>query len=241
MGKNIYQEKFRLRVSDYDCHDRLNVSSILDLCQDVAGKHADELKVGFDDFIKENKVWMIIRTQIEFVEYPSLSSTVLVKTWPHQPNRIDMDRDYLITSEDGSKVFVKASQKWVGCSSITRSLIRARDIHFDIDGYYEERLFDNDFSKLDFDDSSFEEVVTKTSYLDLDHNGHINNVKYFNYILNSISELQGKVIKKMQIDYLHELAKNLEVLLKYKIDDKTIYVKGYSNNIESFACKIIIE
>ena len=111
MGENIYLEKFRLRVSDYDYKDQILLSAILDLCQDVAGKHAIELGVGYDDMIVQDKIWMVIRTKVEVIKNPPFSCNVLVETWPIEPNRVDMDREYLIMSEDGKEEYIKVTSK----------------------------------------------------------------------------------------------------------------------------------
>ena len=66
MGNEIYEELFRLRVSDFDCFDRLTPFAILDLSQDIAGKHAANLHVGYDDLISNDVVWMLLRTRYEF-------------------------------------------------------------------------------------------------------------------------------------------------------------------------------
>lgn len=242
MSNSFFKEKFRLRVSDFDCHDNLLVSTILDLCQDVAGKHAESLNVGFDKMINEDKIWMILRTKFEIVKQIPLYSTVVVKTWPCKPGRVDMDREYVILSEDEKETYVKITSKWVVCSYSTRKLLKAREADFVIDGYLEEKNFEGSFDKIeDCDLSNCNEAFVNTTYLDLDHNGHINNIKYGNFIVNAIEEIQDKKIKSMQIDYRQELSKNVPVKMKYRIKDKIFFVKGYSNNIESFIAKIEIE
>ena len=45
----------------------------------------------------------------------------------------------------------------------------------------------------------------------------------------------------MQIDYVHELKKDFPVEIQYMRRDKTFYVKGISNGVESFLAKIEIE
>ena len=62
-----YSEKFNLRINDFDCHDRILISSILDLFQDVAGKHATKLKIGFNDLIIKNRLWAIVRTKFKII------------------------------------------------------------------------------------------------------------------------------------------------------------------------------
>ena len=46
---------YRLRVSDYNCHDRLAPYAILDLFQDIAGKHANSYQMSFED-LKSNLI-----------------------------------------------------------------------------------------------------------------------------------------------------------------------------------------
>jgi hypothetical protein len=56
-----------------------------------------------------------------------------------------------------------------------------------------------------------------------------------------IEEIQNKAIKNFQIDYLHELKANEDVVLNYYVENNTIYVKGSSLNEDSFIAKIEIE
>ena len=71
-----YQENFRLRISDFDTFDHLTPHAVLDLFQDVAGKHADLIGVGFDKMIKDNLIWVLLRTKYEVIKNPPLYSTV---------------------------------------------------------------------------------------------------------------------------------------------------------------------
>ena len=242
MGNKSYEEIFRLRASDYDRYNRVNMSTILDLCQDIAGVHAEELHVSYEEMLAEDKIWMVLRTKIEVLKYPPLFANVLVRTWPLKPNRVDMDRDYLIMSKDGKETYFKVVSKWVACTYSTRRLVRARDIHFDVDAYEETSLFEGPFNKLDLpEEHEYQSNIVTSTFLDLDHNGHINNVKYFNYIIISIEELQDKVIKNMQIDYIHELSKDTPIEIRYFKENNIFDVKGISNDIESFVAKIEVE
>lgn len=239
---NVYKEKFRLRVSDYDKLDQVLISSILDLCQDVAGKHAIELGVGYDDMIVRDIIWMIIRSKVRIIKNPPFSSNVVVKTWPCAPGRLDMEREYLILSEDEKEEYAHVTSKWVLCSNSTRRLLRAKEAEFNIDSYLEDKLFNEAFDKVSFDENKeLKTSIVKTNYLDLDHNGHINNVKYANFMMLGIEEIQNKAIKNFQIDYLHELKANEDVVLNYYVENNTIYVKGSSLNEDSFIARIEIE
>ncbi len=242
MNNSVYEEKFKLRINDYDNRDHIYLGAIMDLFQDVAGSHADLLHIGYDDLIKNDLIWMILRNKVEIYNTKPKSDYIIVKTWPHVPGRVDMDRDYVIYSEDG-ELIAKGCSKWVICSYTTRKLIRAKDFNYHIDDFCENVNFDEPFDKVIFDDEygNFKMGEIKTTFLDVDHNGHINNTKYLNYIFICVEEIQNKEIKKFQIDYLHELTKNSIVTIKYYQIGKTIFVKGISCNQDCFVAKIEME
>ena len=47
-----YKRQFNLRINDFDCHDNILMSTVLDLFQGVAGDHANLLGIGFEEFKK---------------------------------------------------------------------------------------------------------------------------------------------------------------------------------------------
>ena len=60
-------------------------------------------------------------------------------------------------------------------------------------------------------------IKEKPSYLDLDHNGHINNAKYTNFVVNNIKELHHKEIVACQIEYIQELRdEEFDLICNYK-------------------------
>ena len=48
----LWKKEYYLRASDFDKFNHIKPSAVLDLFQDAAGQHADELGVGFDQMIK---------------------------------------------------------------------------------------------------------------------------------------------------------------------------------------------
>lgn len=236
--ESFYQEKFRLRISDFSMHDELLPQAILDLFQDVAGKHADNLKIGFNDLIHRDLIWVLLRSKFEIVKNPKLYSTVIVKTWPKQKGKIDFDREYLITDENGD-VLVKGISKWVIVNFKTRRMSFTRDINYDCEILNDEN-FIGAFPKIeDFDITNLDFYQDKTSFCDLDHNGHVNNAKYAKYVLNTIKLDKNEKIKSFQLDHIKELSPDIVIKNYYKRENKNIYVKGITeDNIVSYICKI---
>ena len=100
MDRRYYTESFRLRVNDFDCNDRVLVSSILDLCQDVAGMHAITLGVGYKQMITQNKIWMVIRTKMEIIK-PFINNKVsIAKSYYDYKAEADSQKNSIIYYEN---------------------------------------------------------------------------------------------------------------------------------------------
>ena len=244
MGKASLSEDFRLRISDFDYKDHLLLSSLLDFAQDVAGKHADTLNIGYSDLIAKDQIWMVIRHEIEFIEYPVLYDTIKVITWPLAQGRIDCDRETLVvSSKDPSKIYIKMSSKWIIASYSTRRIQRLGELYSNCEEPLRtDRNFLESTKKLpEFEFINPKEGVVVPSVLDLDHNGHINNAKYPNFIYLAIPELHGQKLKHVQMDFDKELVKDVPVVIKYEQENKEFKIIAFQNDTKCFVAKITIE
>ena len=70
----------------------------------------------------------------------------------------------------------------------------------------------------------------------LDHNGHVNNVKYCDFILDAIS-LKNEKVMSFEINYLNELPLGKYNVLHVKVGDNRL-IKGLSGENESFRAVI---
>ncbi len=239
--KALYSENFRLRISDFDCYERLNISTVLDLAQDVAGKHADILKIGYNDLIKDNRIFVLLRTRLEILKYPSLYETVNVTTWPREKGRIDFDRDTIIKNKNDEEL-IKIQSKWAIIDFFKRTIVFPRNINYDLKECIKEKTFDTPFNKIeDFDISGLEAYKQKINFLDLDHNMHVNNINYLKYIMNIIKLPRNMKIKYVDIDYLHEIKENDEIEIFIKQINNIYLCKAIKYNETLFICKVEFE
>ena len=234
------ERKYRLKFSDFNCHDEIAPYAVLDYFQDVAGEHADYIGVGFNDMVSKGYFWVLVRTKYEVIKEPTLYSKIKVRTWPHPKGRIDFDRDYLILDENNN-ILIKGTSKWVIVNYKTRRLSLTKDIDFNIE-FYQEKNYLEPFNKLqDFElDDSFISFNYQILFTDLDHNGHVNNIKYADMILNSIDFNENDNIKLFEIDYIKELKKGNSITTYYKKENSTILIKGISEENNIYLAKIVL-
>ena len=207
---NLITKNYPLRVSDFDRNNKILPASVLDIFQDVAGVHAEMLGISGPQILEKNLCWMITRGRYEVIKQPRLYQNVVVKTWPVESRRIELDRDYEICAEDG-ELLIKGTSQWVVMDITDRSspkLVPARDFEIGLDEYVTERTFERAFTRAVYNNiESDEPYLCRSGYTDLDMNGHVNNVKYASFALNAIAhELPaGAEICDFRIDYTKEV------------------------------------
>lgn len=232
------EKDYYLRISDFDCRNRLRSSSILDIFQDIAACHANELGIGFDSMITNETIWVLSKVKYEMVKEPSMYETVHVKTWPLKPNKIIFRREYLIEDMDGN-ILVKGTSEWVVMHSVKRKLVPAEDVFPIKEGFVTEEVFDEKLKKVPDVENSNDVYTVLTTFSDCDINGHVNNTKYANYVLDGLNLSNDEVIKEMQTDYHQEVIGGTRLDIVIKRENKEIYAKGMGEDgKKKFSCHI---
>lgn len=229
MEKLFWEKEYTITTNSLDCHDRLSLVGILDLLQDAAGYHAALLGLGFDDLKEIGITWLLVRTKFEIVKELPPIRRVKVKTWQSYKGRVDYERDYLVCNEN-DEVLIKGTSKWCLIEPKTRRIVPTSRISFDIT-YPDKRNYEKRFEKLDF---TLKEVMNEKTYTvcqsHLDHNFHVNNTKYGEFIMNTISLSQEEQIKNFEINYIKEVHLHDELTIKFNKQGNQYFIEGYSNN-----------
>jgi acyl-ACP thioesterase len=229
---------YHLRANDFDSNDFILPSAILNFFQDIAGEHATKLGIGFETLKQNNLMWVIIRNKYTLFKNPKFYDDLTIKTWPLPMGKVEAQREYEIY-DHGEKIGI-GSLLWILCDYTTRKIVRMKDISYGEGELSCCHVYEDKLTKLQPLDEYQDVIICKTSYLQLDHNHHMNNTKYLDLIIENIPLLQGHLIKQVQIEYLKEIAKGEEVdLFYYQIDNK-FFIKGISNDNLSFLAEISI-
>lgn len=236
--KNLWQKEYILRAGDFDKFDRIKPSAVLDLFQDAAGQHAEEIGVGFDDMLAQEYLWVLTRIKFEINSAPSRYQSVVVKTWPLAPNRLNYRREYCIEDMDGNKLIIGSSE-WVVIHSTERKLLSVPDL-YKLDGdYHNEVMFEGKLGKVRDFETEISPRIVNAGFSELDINDHVNNTKYANYVIDAINPAENEALKTFQIDYRKEVMQGTELNIYHKREDGVISAKGQNNDGDiMFACKI---
>ena len=176
-------KRFPLASYDVDFESKATLQALMRFMDDIAWEHARELGLGFGELAHQDLAWVIARLKIEIDEYPRWGDTIRVKTWAADKDRLFWYRDFKFYDAEGREL-ARAATASVLINQISRRPHRA-DNMFNRILDPQERAFDENLKKLPSADNGKMRCTVEVRYSDLDLNGHVNNVKYMEWLLDS--------------------------------------------------------
>ena len=225
----LFEYKYDLRTGDFDRFNNIRVSSVLDLFQDAAGRHAEEINVGFEAMKSRCYFWVLVKTKFKIISQPELHQRVVVKTWPLEPNKYIYRREYKIENEAGETLIIGSSE-WVVIHSEKRRLVSAPDLYPFTDGFHPEVNFEARLEKVeDFEADSAPYVFTP-GFSQIDVNSHVNNTKYADFVLDAVNPDEAFEIDVFQIDYRKEVLPGVTLNIHHKKEADLLLAKGMNED-----------
>lgn len=233
-----FKKSFELRGSDFDCYNHLRPSSVLDFFQEVAGRHAEQMGMGFFDLIGKKMIWVLTRVKYEVVGEVRRNERVTVRTWPLPPRHVIYRREYTIDGEDGRRL-VNGAAEWVIAHSEQRRVLAPGNIYPEGEEFCTELLFDRRFRHVPPFQTEEKGQIVRPSFTHLDLNGHVNNTHYASYVIDVLRPGRDSEISRFQIDYHRELLLDEPVEIQFQRHEDDVLAQGISPEGERmFACKL---
>jgi acyl-ACP thioesterase len=204
---DIIQEKIRLRFSAVDPSDRLTLAPTLDLFQEIASDHAEDLGVGREAMSVTGQVWILSRISVQWDKRPKWRDALTVRSWPRGSDKLFALRDYDIRDQE-DRPLVRGRSGWIILDLEKRRPLRPQAVMESLpqnEGL--DALPDGPLS-LSFPEG--EGVIAgerRASYSDIDYNGHVNNTRYIEWIQDIVEPgvLEGAARMRLDVNYLSEV------------------------------------
>ena len=218
----IYSKDYTIDTFTSNPNKRLGLLGLVGILQDIATFHALDAGFGHEDMMARGVFWVLIRKSIKMKKWPDLFSTITVKTWSRLPDSFYAYRDFEVYSE--GELIGSATTTWVTLEIEKRKPIEIPLKDLPITPRVESCL-DYTAQRIDFSDDLHLVNEFNTRNSDLDLNGHVNNTKYTQWILDSIdySLHASEQISEYHINFLSEI----------KLGDKVHVFRDDSNSDSS--------
>ncbi|HLR52393.1 MAG TPA: acyl-ACP thioesterase domain-containing protein [Candidatus Avamphibacillus sp.] len=229
----LFKENYHVELSDVDFKESLKLSALFSYFQDVANLASINLGFGIHTLEQEHGVaWVLMRMRVDIIRNPVLDEEITIETWPLEPKKLEFGRDYLVRDRDGN-IIIRAVSSWVIMDIKERKLKRAKTIGLTYPENITERAIDCKLGKLKHSgelDVSYKKVI---GYSDIDFNGHLNNSKYVDYIMDcfDLEEHKKYDVTSIEVNFMNEALPGDEIMLYRDVsalNSNLIYVEGFN-------------
>jgi acyl-ACP thioesterase len=183
----------------------------LDLFQEIASDHAEDLGVGREAMSVTGQVWILSRISVQWDRRPKWRDSLTVRSWPRGADKLFALRDYDI--RDGEdRPLVRGRSGWIILDLEKRRPLRPQAIMENLprnEGL--DALTDGPVS-LSFPEEGENGSVVKAGerrvvYSDIDYNGHVNNTRYIEWIQDIVEPgvLERAARMRLDVNYLSEV------------------------------------
>ncbi|MFD2202040.1 acyl-[acyl-carrier-protein] thioesterase [Shivajiella indica] len=233
-GNFQFEKEFEILSFQIDPHGSLRWSSLADLLQEVAWKHADSRDFGKQLFDK-GFMWVLSRFHIKVFEMPTWGQQIKIKTAGRGINKLFALREFEVISESG-QVIAKAMSAWLLLDIKSKRPQRPRQVLPSelFDDNPDENLLPN---KINLDVETTIGKSFSVNYSDLDMNNHVNNVSYIRWIEDFCFE-KGIYLDEMLINYIAEALIGEEIEIYFNQGEKETILSGQCNHGQIFLAKI---
>jgi len=188
---------YTFQVRSYECgpDGRVTLPTLCNYLQETASLHAEQLGFSKSNFAAQgaNTSWVLTRLRVKMDRYPSREDTVEVETYPRSGRRITANRDFILRV--GGERIGLATSEWMIIDLATRKIVSIPPYVYELANDEEAPVLGVEaFSKLRW---SCTEAAGDLSFVarrgDIDVNGHVNNVHYIEWLVETLPDEVGMV------------------------------------------------
>ncbi|MBD3166884.1 hypothetical protein GF324_09815 [bacterium] len=167
--------------------------------QEAAGQNATAIGFGYRRMWQENLAWVLIRLMIQVRRYPVMGEDLTVTTWPSGVDSRSAHRDYLITDQAGNKI-AAATSSWVTFDMEERAMAPIPAFVEEAFNTFPDRALNFTTRTIPRLKEAVHEKVFHVRESDLDANGHVNNVHFIDWAVESIPRPERDNLRLAEVD-----------------------------------------
>jgi acyl-ACP thioesterase len=184
----------------------MKLCSMFSLFQEVAEPASVELGFGFDVMRgRHNAAWILTRIRVDVARPPVWRDEIVVETWNRRHSRATFERDFVIRSASG-EAMAAAVTSWVVLDVDTHTMKTAADFGFNVPDIDMPRAIDCKLGHVRAPVALAAIRERAVGYSDIDVNGHVNNARYVDYVMDCIpmDMHTSRTVRTIEVGYWNE-------------------------------------
>lgn len=185
----VHNTNFKIRAAEIGFERKVTGVSLIQLMQEASMEHIIKIEAtAWDkDFIETT--WVLLRKEVNFYSWPGLGAIIEVITYPTGFEKIFAYRDYIIMDQNQNIVATGAST-WTLINKNTRKITRVPEKLTGFDASTFRDVLPRCETQLPISDQWHNMRSYLVGLYHLDWNGHVNNVYFSKFIMESEAEKQ---------------------------------------------------
>jgi len=183
MKQAIWTQPYDVNTLVLDHRRQLGLVGLLRILQDAAWIHARHLGHGYEEMLAHGTLWVLTRFKLVMREWPAWGDSLTVRTWVRPPVGPLANRDYQILA--GERTLGEATACWLTLDAESRRPLRL-SLGDNALAVRDEGVLTLAPAKLTPRADLPPRATVPVRIGDLDVNGHVNNVFYAQWLLDSL-------------------------------------------------------
>lgn len=223
--QRIWKDNYRIHSYEADMSGRATVPALLQFMQESAWNHAEHLELGYSHLIKKNLAWVMARLSLHIQQLPIWGDDIYLETWPSERDKLFAYRDFRLTT-DTDEVLALGTTTWLVIDIQSRRPQRTES-YFHIPDWEFHRALPGFAPKVPAPQHIDTTTERRVFFSHLDVNGHVNNVKYLEYFMDSFPTefLQQHQLVQADLNFIAEALVLNEVLVQTQQLENSTFVQ----------------
>ena len=204
MTQAIWTQNYAVNTIVVNAQKRLGLVGLLNILQDVAWIHAEHLGHGYEATMEAGAAWILSRQSLVMSVWPNWGDELSVRTWvrPTKGPLVHGDYEVLV----GDRKLGECVANWLTLDVRTRRLIRPGFVGASLDFRLDGALAFTP-QKIAVRQDLAETARFSVRNSDLDANGHVNNTRYAQWILDStpLESHPARRVARYEVNFLAEV------------------------------------
>ncbi len=206
MLQDLYTSHYCLTAGETDAHGLLSAPMLVQRCIEIATRHANALRIGYDELSRAGIGWVLSRMSIEIERYPRINETFAINTWIESYNRHFSDRMFEVVDEGGA-VMARARSTWVAIDMATRTMADLSAFERDAFPCLDRPCDIAAAARVPALPPDADSEELHFGYSDIDFNRHVNTVRYLERLLDHwpLAHHDRYAVARLDMAFNHEL------------------------------------
>ena len=165
---------------------------------DMATEHSELLNYGWRELTPRGLFWVTTKYRVHINRRPEQGEQIELTTWPEKPNRIRGIRNYKFTQ--GDEKLIEIISEWAMLDRNAGKMYLLDNLYDPSFVFWDEKQLTDGFHRFtaDFSGEPFAEYTVRS--IDIDFEGHMNNVAYIRALFGLFSRAELEKMAPTEIE-----------------------------------------